>query len=123
MALTLLFLLLHVISARTSKQSLMVHTFLKVYMELCSYFASARTSKRHHHHPILSYSAQLVSQPGNGNPTPPPQGDCGGRRRGRTTGGQDWPQANADALWSSIKKDSGDEDWMELDWTRQLKSS
>jgi hypothetical protein len=24
---------------------------------------------------------------------------------------------------SSIKKDSGGEDWMELDWTRQLKSS
>jgi hypothetical protein len=24
---------------------------------------------------------------------------------------------------SSIKKDSGSEDWMELDWTRQLKNS
>ena len=31
-------LLLHIISVRPSKQPLMVHTFLKVYMELCSYF-------------------------------------------------------------------------------------
>jgi GTPase involved in cell partitioning and DNA repair len=31
-------LLFHVISARPSKQSLMVRTFLKVYMELSSYF-------------------------------------------------------------------------------------
>ncbi len=38
-------LLLHIISARPSKQLLMVHTFLKVYMELCSYFVSARTNK------------------------------------------------------------------------------
>ena len=35
-------LLLHVISARPSKQPLMVRTFLKVYMELGSYFVSAR---------------------------------------------------------------------------------
>jgi GTPase involved in cell partitioning and DNA repair len=31
-------LLLHIISVRPSKQSLMVRTFLKVYMELGSYF-------------------------------------------------------------------------------------
>ena len=31
-------LLFHIISARPSKQPLMVHTFLKVYMELGSYF-------------------------------------------------------------------------------------
>ena len=31
-------LLLHIISDRPSKQSLMVRTFLKVYMELGSYF-------------------------------------------------------------------------------------
>ncbi len=31
-------LLLHIISARSSKQPLMVRTFLKVYMELGSYF-------------------------------------------------------------------------------------
>jgi hypothetical protein len=37
-----------------SKQPLMVRTFLKVYMELCSYFVSARTNKRHHdHHCVL----------------------------------------------------------------------
>jgi len=42
-------LLLHIISARPSKQPLMVRTFLKVYMELGSYFVSARTIKRHYH--------------------------------------------------------------------------
>jgi hypothetical protein len=42
-------LLLHIISARPSKQPLMVRTFLKVYMELGSYFVSAGTNKRHHH--------------------------------------------------------------------------
>jgi uncharacterized membrane protein len=31
-------LLLHIISVRPSKQALMVRTFLKVYMELGSYF-------------------------------------------------------------------------------------
>jgi hypothetical protein len=31
-------LLVHIISARPSKQPLMVRTFLKVYMELASYF-------------------------------------------------------------------------------------
>ena len=31
-------LLFHIISARPSKQPLMVRTFLKVYMELSSYF-------------------------------------------------------------------------------------
>jgi hypothetical protein len=44
-------LLLHIIRVRPSKQPLMVRTFLKVYMELGSYFfVSARTNKRHHHH-------------------------------------------------------------------------
>ncbi len=44
-------LLFHIISARPSKQPRMVRTFLKVYMELGSYFfVSARTNKRHHHH-------------------------------------------------------------------------
>jgi hypothetical protein len=46
--------LLHIISARPSrpsKQPLMVRTFLKVYVDLGSYFVSAtRTNKRHHHH-------------------------------------------------------------------------
>jgi len=43
-------LLVHIISARPSKQPLMVRTFLKVYMELgSSFFVSARTNKRHHH--------------------------------------------------------------------------
>jgi hypothetical protein len=31
-------LLLHIISVSPSKQPLMVRTFFKVYMELCSYF-------------------------------------------------------------------------------------
>jgi hypothetical protein len=31
-------LLLHIINVRPSKQTLMVRTFLKVYMEICSYF-------------------------------------------------------------------------------------
>ena len=42
------FLRLHIISARPSKQPLMVRTFLKVYMEIGSYFVSAITNKRHH---------------------------------------------------------------------------
>ena len=43
-------LLLHIISVRPSKQLLRVRTFLKVYMELGSYFfVSARTNKIHHH--------------------------------------------------------------------------
>ncbi len=47
-------LLFHIISARPSKQPLRVRTFLKVYMELGSYFfVSARTNKRHHHHSKL----------------------------------------------------------------------
>jgi hypothetical protein len=37
---------LHIISARPSKQPLVVRTFLKVYMELGSYFVSARTNKK-----------------------------------------------------------------------------
>jgi len=40
----------NIISARPSKQPLMVRTFLKVYKELCSYFVSARKNKRHHNH-------------------------------------------------------------------------
>jgi hypothetical protein len=46
-------LLLHIISARPSKQPLMVRTFLKVYMELGSYFVSARTNKGHHHRHVV----------------------------------------------------------------------
>jgi hypothetical protein len=50
-------LLVHIISARPSKQPLMVRTFLKVYMELGSYFfVSARTNKRHHHQELLLLS-------------------------------------------------------------------
>jgi hypothetical protein len=45
-------LLLHIISARPSKQPLMVRTFLKVHMELGSYFVSARTNITHHHRAI-----------------------------------------------------------------------
>ena len=48
-------LLLHIISARPSKQPLMVRTFLKVYMELGSYFVSARTNKD-----IIIRCAQLL---------------------------------------------------------------
>jgi hypothetical protein len=39
-------LLFHIISTRPSKQPLMVRTFLKVYVELGSYFVSARTIKK-----------------------------------------------------------------------------
>ncbi len=42
-------LLSHIISARRSKQPLMVRTFLKVYMEHGSYFLFL-PSKRHHHY-------------------------------------------------------------------------
>ena len=44
-------LLLHITSARPSKQPRMVRTFLKGYMELGSSFVSVRTNKRHHHPP------------------------------------------------------------------------
>ncbi len=66
-------LLLHIISVRPSKQPLMVRTFLKVYMELGSYF--------------LFLQEQIK-----------------------------------DIIISSIKKDSGDYNWIELDWTQQLKT-
>jgi len=46
--------------------------------------------------PIRSYSAQ--TPPRNGNPTPPPPSGRGSRRRGRDTGDQNGPQADADAL-------------------------
>jgi hypothetical protein len=49
-------LLLHIMSARPPKQPLMVRTFLKVYMELGSYFVSASTNKRHHHHLLFPQS-------------------------------------------------------------------
>jgi hypothetical protein len=42
-------LLFHIISARPSKQPLMVRTFLKVYGAWRLFFVSARTKKRHHH--------------------------------------------------------------------------
>ena len=41
--------LFHIISARPSKQPLMVRTFLKVYGDWLLFFVSARTNKRHHH--------------------------------------------------------------------------
>ncbi len=56
-------LLLHIINARPSKQPLMVRTFLKVYIELGSYFVSTRTNKRHHHHHLLSLSRMLSRIP------------------------------------------------------------
>jgi hypothetical protein len=34
----------------------MVRTFLKVYMELGSYFVSARTNKRHHHFDVFYFT-------------------------------------------------------------------
>jgi hypothetical protein len=43
-------LLFHIISARSSKQPLMVRTFLNVYAAWLLFFVSARTNKRHHHH-------------------------------------------------------------------------
>jgi hypothetical protein len=51
-------LLLHIISVRPSKQPLMVRTFLKVYMELGSYFLFLQEQIkdiiiRHHHHLCL----------------------------------------------------------------------
>ena len=42
-----------IISAGPSKQPIMVRTFLKVYMELGSYFVTAKTKKRHHHQGCL----------------------------------------------------------------------
>jgi hypothetical protein len=52
-------LLLHIISARPSKQPRMVRTFLKVYVELGSCFSvSARTNKRHHHHKVRSETGE-----------------------------------------------------------------
>ena len=54
-------LLLYIISARPSKQPLMVRTFLNVYMELGSYFVSARTNKRHHHHRRTPDTSPTVS--------------------------------------------------------------
>jgi hypothetical protein len=53
-------LLLHIISARPSKQPLMLHTFLKVCMELSSYFVSARTSKRNNHHLQIGREAARI---------------------------------------------------------------
>jgi hypothetical protein len=50
-------------AAASSKQPLMVRTFLKVYMELGSYFNSARTNKRHHHHPRPGLFDQAGSSP------------------------------------------------------------
>jgi hypothetical protein len=55
-------LLLHIISARSSKQPRMVRTFLKVYVELGSYFVSARTNKRHHHHHLLALHLLLLGE-------------------------------------------------------------
>ena len=59
-------LLLHIISASPSKQPRMVRTFLKVYMELGSFFVSARTNKRHHHHHLV-YPSHTSEQWGEGD--------------------------------------------------------
>jgi hypothetical protein len=75
-------LLLHIISARPSKQPRMVRTFLKVYMELGSYFVSARTlikdimaSSSPHARPLL-------------RPVPLPPGLCaaGGQQDAKVPG-------------------------------------
>jgi hypothetical protein len=66
-------LLLYIISARPSKHPLMVLTVLKVYMELGSYFVSARTIKRHHHTspiPVTAVIRVFYS----------PSGPCGAQR-------------------------------------------
>jgi hypothetical protein len=54
-------LLLHIISARPSKQRLMVRTFLKVYGAWLLFFVSARTNKRHNHLVIDSYPPGAAS--------------------------------------------------------------
>jgi hypothetical protein len=49
-------LLVHIISARPSKQPLMARTFLKgssLYGAWLLFFVSARTKKRHHHRNVL----------------------------------------------------------------------
>ena len=51
--------------------------------------------------PIRSYSAQTPAR--NGNPTTPLPGGRGGRRPGRGTGGQNRPQADANALRHPIE--------------------
>jgi len=43
-------LLFHIISARPSKQPPMVRTFLKVYMEIGSYFLFLQEQNKRHHH-------------------------------------------------------------------------
>jgi hypothetical protein len=53
-------LLFHIISARPSKQPLMVRTFLKVHGAWLLFFVSARTNKRHHHHQLSDDSAFLA---------------------------------------------------------------
>jgi hypothetical protein len=59
-------LLHHIIGARPSKQPLLVRTFLNVYMELGSYFVSARTNKRLHHHRIDYSSSKSDCSPLSG---------------------------------------------------------
>ena len=59
-------LLLHIISVRPSKHPLMVRTFLKVYMEIGSYFVSARTNKRYDHH----RQSMILKVNGNGAAAP-----------------------------------------------------
>jgi hypothetical protein len=56
-------LLLHIISVRPSKQPLMVRTFLKVYNihgARLLFFVSARTNKRHHHHPLTLHTVLVL---------------------------------------------------------------
>jgi hypothetical protein len=55
-------LLFHIISARPSKQHLLVRTFLKVDGARLLFFVSARTNKRHHHH-CRGYEGNLCEAP------------------------------------------------------------
>jgi hypothetical protein len=57
-------LLLHIISVSPSKQSLIVRTFLKVYMVLGSYFVSVRAKKRHRHRHVLGALELAGTTPG-----------------------------------------------------------
>jgi hypothetical protein len=64
-------LLLHIISARPSKQPLMVHTFLKVYMELGSSFWSLQEQIKDI---IIIMEAGVSTKPAGlaaGAPSPP----------------------------------------------------
>ena len=55
-------ILFHIISARPSKQPLMVRTFLKIYGAWLLFFVSVRTNKRHHHHRLVEYSVNEMER-------------------------------------------------------------